>query len=160
MANTNLKNGALEAAKAARASQLSATGRLPVSQLFAIDGLTAVCTGATGSIGKEMCVTLAEAGCNIVSIQLPNDAAALSLQEDVIALGKNFTAFECDVGCSRDLRQCFEEIWATGMQADILLNAAGINQRGGTKSLTDADVDAVSRMISNTKPSQATRNRH
>lgn len=149
MTNTNLKIETLEAAKEVPASQFPAPERLPISQLFAIDGLTAVCTGATGGIGKEMCVTLAEAGCNIVSIQLPNDAAAPSLQEDIIALGKNFTAFECDVGRSRDLRRCFEEIWATGIQADILLNAAGINRRGGIESVTDADIDAVSRMIRN-----------
>lgn len=63
-----------------------ASERLPIDQLFALQGRTAICTGATGGIGKELCVTLAEAGCDIVSIQLPLDPAGTSLEHEIKSL--------------------------------------------------------------------------
>jgi 2-deoxy-D-gluconate 3-dehydrogenase len=81
--------------------------RLPIDQLFALGGQIAICTGATGGIGKELCVTLAKAGCDIVSIQLPLDPAIPALETDIKALGRLFRAFECDIGDSHEVRKCF-----------------------------------------------------
>lgn len=117
--------------------------RLPVSQLFALDGKTAVCTGSTGGIGKELCITLAEAGCDIVSIQLPNDPALPSLEHSIKTLHRRFSAFACDISNSTDVRECFAKIWAANIEPDILVNAAGINKRGALTKLTDADINTV-----------------
>ena len=121
--------------------------RLPVSELFSLRGKTAICTGSTGGIGKELCLTLAEAGCDIVSVQLPADPALPSLEHDIEALGRRFSSFECDIGNSQHVRSCFGKIWATGVEADILFNGAGINRRGNAIDLTDADIDLVSAKI-------------
>jgi 2-deoxy-D-gluconate 3-dehydrogenase len=124
----------------------SAPKRLPIDQLFALEGRTAICTGATGGIGKELCVTLAEASCDIVSIQLPFDPAGPSLEHEIESLGRSFRAFECDIGDSLDVRRCFSRIWDAQIEPDILLNAAGINKRGKVTELTDVDIDSVSRV--------------
>lgn len=116
---------------------------LPVSRLFSIEGKTAVCTGVTGGLGKELCTTLAEAGCDIVSIQLKGDSAGPILEKAVKTLGRDFKSFDCDVGDSQALRRCFQEIWSSGVTPDIMLNAAGINKRGTVEDLTDEDIDAV-----------------
>lgn len=116
---------------------------LPVSRLFSIEGKTAICTGVTGGLGKELCTTLAEAGCDIVSIQLKGDPAGPMLEKAVKTLGRDFKSFDCDVGDSQALRACFQEIWNSGVTPDIMLNAAGINRRGTVKDLTDEDIDAV-----------------
>jgi len=122
--------------------------RLAVDQLFALKGRTAICTGATGGIGRELCVTLGEAGCDIVSIQLPLDPAGPSLGEEIKALGRTFKAFECDIGDSRGVRECFSRIWDAQIVPDILLNAAGINLRGKVTELTDSNIDSVSAVAS------------
>ncbi|KAM0716323.1 hypothetical protein Q7P37_007768 [Cladosporium fusiforme] len=118
-------------------------GRLPIYQLFALHGKTAICTGSTGGIGKELCITLAEAGCDIVSIQIPNDSGLPSLERGVKALNRRFTAFDCDIGDSQGVRECFAKIWVANIEADILVNAAGINKRGALTKLTDIDIDTV-----------------
>ncbi|KAM0310374.1 hypothetical protein ACHAPQ_012500, partial [Fusarium lateritium] len=50
-------------------------------------------------------------------------------------------SFECDIADSKSLRACFIDIWAAGVQPAILLNAAGVNQRGAMEDLTDDDID-------------------
>ncbi|KAH7006630.1 hypothetical protein EDB82DRAFT_493925 [Fusarium venenatum] len=123
--------------------QLQSPVRLPVNQLFSVHGRTAICTGVTGGIGFELCAALAEAGADIVSIQLPNDPAGPRLQEMVVVFGRSFKSFECDVADSKSLRACFVSIWAAGVEPAILLNAAGVNQRGSMEDLTDDDIDKV-----------------
>lgn len=124
--------------------------RLPVSDLFSLRGKTAICTGSTGGIGKELCLTLAEAGCDIVSMQLPEDPALPSLEHDIKALGRRFSSFECDIGNSQHVRSCFGKIWAAGIEADVLFNGAGTNRRGNATDMTDADIDLVSVKILHT----------
>lgn len=127
--------------------QLQSPVHLPVNQLFSVHGRTAICTGVTGGIGFELCAALAEAGADIVSIQLPNDPAGPRLQGMVAVFGRSFKSFECDVADSKSLRACFVSIWAAGVEPAILLNAAGVNQRGSMEDLTDDDIDKVSDVI-------------
>ncbi|KAJ5723439.1 hypothetical protein N7488_001474 [Penicillium malachiteum] len=115
----------------------------PLNDLFSIRGKTAICTVVTGGIGQELCLTLAEAGANIVSIQLVDDPNGPKLRAAVEALGRSFSAFECDVCDSKALRENFGEIWKNEIQPDILLNCAGVNRRGKVEDLTDEDIDVV-----------------
>lgn len=91
----------------------------------------------------SMSIALAEAGADIVSIQLPNDPRAEMLKEGVAACGRKLQVFETDVADSSALRKCFAEIWAAGVVPDILLNCAGINRRSKVEDFTDEDIDAV-----------------
>ncbi|EXJ60787.1 hypothetical protein A1O7_04940 [Cladophialophora yegresii CBS 114405] len=115
----------------------------PVSELFSLQGKTAVCTGATGGLGLSMSIALAEAGADIVSIQIANDPRADMLKEAVAACGQKLQVFETNVADSVALRRCFAEIWAAGVVPDILLNCAGINRRAKVEDFTDEDIDAI-----------------
>lgn len=123
-----------------------------VSELFSLSGKTAITTGGTGGLGLSMAVALAEAGADIVSIQIHGDPRADLLKEGVEACGRKLTVFETDVADSPKLRQCFADIWASGVVPDILLNCAGINRRAQVEDFTDEDIDAVGffRQISDT----------
>ncbi|KAJ5736042.1 uncharacterized protein N7483_001167 [Penicillium malachiteum] len=115
----------------------------PLNDLFSIRDKTAICTGVTGGIGQELCLTLAQAGANIVSIQLVDDPNGPKLRAAVEALGRSFSAFECDICDSKALRETFGKIWRNEIQPDILLNCAGVNRRGKVEDLTDEDIDVV-----------------
>lgn len=96
------------------------TGSLPsVTELFSLADKTAICTGATGGLGLSMAVALAEAGADIVSIQIANDPRAELLKEGVAACGRKLTIFETDVADSPKLRQCFADIWAAGVVSSL-----------------------------------------
>lgn len=120
-------------------------GKLPsIAELFLLNGKTAICTGATGGLGLSMTIALAEAGADIVSIQIQNDPRAELLAQGVKECGRKLTVFETDVSDSAALRQCFQRIWDSGIVPDILLNCAGINRRAKVEDFKDEDIDAVS----------------
>lgn len=116
---------------------------IPLPDLFSIQGKTAICTGITGGLGKSLGLTLAEAGANIVSIQLPGDPELGALEKEVRSFGQKFHHFDCNIGDSVALRKCFTEIWTAGVAPDILLNCAGTNRHGPLETLTDEDINVV-----------------
>lgn len=111
--------------------------------MFNLEGKTAIATGSTGGLGLEMTLALAGAGCDIVSIELPNDPRAPLLKEGVASLNRKFTVYYCDVGDSAAIRATFAKMWEEGVVPDILLNCAGIQRRGHVEDLSDEDIDAV-----------------
>ena len=120
-------------------------GSLPsVTDLFSLKGKTAICTGGTGGLGLSMAIALAEAGADIVSIQIKDDPRASMLAEAVKECGRELKVFEADVADSPSLRACFAKIWDAGVVPDILLNCAGINRRAKVEDFTDENIDAVS----------------
>ncbi|OAL29159.1 hypothetical protein AYO20_09312 [Fonsecaea nubica] len=117
--------------------------RVPTSQLFSLEGKTVVATGGTGGLGLEICIALAEAGADIVSIHLPRDPGQTTLEEGVRKLGRKVIGFECDVGDSKQLRETFDRMWKADVVPDILLNCAGLNRRGPIEDMTDDKIDLV-----------------
>lgn len=116
----------------------------PFTELFSLSLKTAIVTGGTGGLGLAMSVALAEAGADIVSIQLPNDPNARTLIDAIATTGRSTTVFEGDVSNSNSLRDTFSRIWDCGIVPDILLNCAGIVRRGKAEDVGDDDIDAVS----------------
>ena len=114
-----------------------------VAALFSLEGKTAVVTGGSGGLGLAMTSALAEAGANIISLQIPGDPNGESLQKTVEALDRSFSKFECDVSNATDLRATFQNIWEQNISPDILLNCAGIQRRKKVEDFTDEDIDAV-----------------
>ena len=125
-------------------AQMSSDKLPSVQELFSLEGKTAIVTGGTGGLGLAMCIALAEAGADIVSIQIPNDPRANLLEEACKELGRKLKVFETDVADSPKLRECFAKIWEAGVVPDILLNCAGINRRSQVENFKDEDIDAVS----------------
>jgi 2-dehydro-3-deoxy-D-gluconate 5-dehydrogenase len=114
-----------------------------LNTMFSLSGKTAIATGSTGGLGLEMTVALANAGCDIVSIELPSDPRAPLLKDAVAAAGRTLTVFHCDVSDSAAIRATFAEIWKAGIVPDVLLNCAGIQRRGPVEDFKDEDIDAV-----------------
>lgn len=114
-----------------------------IMTMFSLTGKTAIVLGGTGGLGAVMTLGLAEAGANIVSLELPDDKQSQALEESITKLGRRYTKFECNVGDAKSLRSTFGRIWESGVVPDILLNSAGIQRRGKAEDISDEDLDAV-----------------
>jgi 2-deoxy-D-gluconate 3-dehydrogenase len=119
--------------------------------LFSLSGKTAIVTGATGGIGSEMCLALAEAGANIMALRLENDNGITDLKKEVERNGARFQSEVCDLADSQALRRTFQKLWDMGIEPDILLNCAGLNRRAPITQMTDDQVDLVSRYTINNR---------
>lgn len=116
---------------------------IPIAELFSITGKTAVVTGATGGIGLVLTLALAEAGADIVSVQIPNDPGAKHLRDQVLRLGRRFHEFDCNLRGYRSIPHTFESVWKAGISADILLNCAGITRHAKIEETPVAYLDDV-----------------
>ena len=125
---------------------MSTSSKAPstVAALFSLTGKTAIVLGGTGGLGQVMTLGLAEAGADIVSIELPNDAQSGKLEQSIKQLDRKYSKFECDIADSKNLRSTFARVWEAGVVPDILLNSAGIQRRGKVEEISDEDLDDVS----------------
>ncbi|KAK5711345.1 hypothetical protein LTR17_018472 [Elasticomyces elasticus] len=114
-----------------------------VGNLFSLKGKTAIVTGGTGGLGTAMTMALASGGADIVSIELPDDKGAQNLRDAIKQTGRKLSQYQCDVRTPKELRACYQKIWADGVKADILLNCAGVQRRAEAADFTDEDIDLV-----------------
>lgn len=92
-------------------------------ELFSLKNKTALVTGACGLIGKEHCKALAEAGANVIVLDL-NETQATELAEN---LGPQHIGIQCDVTRGDSLKQTRDKILEHYGSIDILVNNAAIN---------------------------------
>lgn len=118
-----------------------------LTSLFGLQGRTVIMTGATGGLGSALALALVQAGCSrLVSIELPGDPQSAPLKTQVEAAGASLVTFTCDLRDTRSVRACFTDIWAAGVDADILVNCAGVMRRNLCVDATDEELDLV-RMV-------------
>lgn len=108
---------------------------------FSLHNKTAVITGGHRGIGRDITLSLARAGANIIILdqQGPLDS---DLPTVVPELGRKYHSFTADLADTSSLLQVAEEIKAaapTGI--DILVNNAGISRLGGLEALSVNDWD-------------------
>jgi NAD(P)-dependent dehydrogenase (short-subunit alcohol dehydrogenase family) len=99
-------------------------------------GLTALVTGATSGIGREIAIQLAEHGAEVVVHGRSAERGAKTVRDIENAGGKaRFVA--ADLNNTDDVRRLATEAGAV----DILINNAGIYKFGGTVDVDDATFD-------------------
>ena len=80
-------------------------------------------TGCNRGIGKAIAVGLAEAGADIIGVSANLALSGSDVEQEVKALGKNFTAYQCDFSSREALYQFIQDV--NQSQVDILVNNAG-----------------------------------
>lgn len=96
-----------------------------VLEQFRLDGKTALVTGAKRGIGRAMAQALAEAGADIVAVSASQEAAGSAVEQDVIAAGRKFRGYACDLADREALYACIEQVQQDFAKIDILVNNAG-----------------------------------
>ncbi|OMP97350.1 2-dehydro-3-deoxy-D-gluconate 5-dehydrogenase KduD [Raoultella terrigena] len=107
---------------------------------FDLTGKVAIVTGCDTGLGQGMAVGLAEAGCDIVSVnrKVPHETA-----EKVRALGRRFSAVQADLSRQDEVSQIVATAVAAMGRIDILVNNAGTIRRADALEFSERDWDDV-----------------
>src|ERR1700694_2001627 len=103
-----------------------------------LNGKVAVVIGGSSGIGRTLARGLAEAGADVVAssrrLELVNVIA-----DEIESLGRRSLRVSCDVADRGSLAKVLQASVQTLGKVDILVNAAGFNQRAPTLDFPDAD---------------------
>lgn len=116
---------------------------MSVLNTFNLEGKVALVTGCKRGIGKAMALALAEAGADVIGV-----SANLALQDseveiEIKALGRKFTAYQCDFGDRAALKAFIEKVKTENPVIDILVNNAGTILRQPAAEHSDEFWDEV-----------------
>jgi NAD(P)-dependent dehydrogenase (short-subunit alcohol dehydrogenase family) len=75
--------------------------------IFSLNNLTVLVTGATGYLGREMCIGLGEAGAHVL-VNSRSDERAIALVEELVALGFSAETAVFDVASKADIERYFD----------------------------------------------------
>ncbi|MCU6671247.1 2-dehydro-3-deoxy-D-gluconate 5-dehydrogenase KduD [Enterobacteriaceae bacterium H4N4] len=107
---------------------------------FNLSGKVAIVTGCDTGLGQGMALGLAEAGCDIVSVnrRIPEETAA-----GVNALGRRFFAIRADLSQQTAIDSIVAQAVAEMGRVDILVNNAGTIRRDDVLTFSEKDWDDV-----------------
>ncbi len=101
----------------------------PTPSLFDLAGKTALVTGGNGGIGSGIARGLAEAGADIIIIQIPGELSDFP-QQLAESTGRRVDTYNCDLASSDAIRETVKDVLERdGRTVDILCNVAGISGR-------------------------------
>ncbi len=107
---------------------------------------TAVITGGSRGIGKEIALRLAEKGNNIVFSYISNEEAAQKTLEEIESKGVKALAFKADVSSYEECQKLMETTVNQMGSIDILVNNAGIIKDNLIMRMKEEEFDDVIRV--------------
>jgi len=111
-----------------------------ILEQFKLNGKVAIVTGARTGLGQGMACGLAEAGADIVGIDLNN---LFETQKRIEDLGRKFLGIEADLARVKSVEDAVNRAVAKFGKVDILVNNAGIIRRCDAIDFTEKDWDEV-----------------
>ncbi|MEV7723883.1 SDR family oxidoreductase [Streptomyces sp. NPDC087917] len=99
-----------------------------LSELFSLDGRTAVVTGGSSGIGRAIAGALARAGASVVVVAR-REAELVSTVAELTSEGCRAAWVSADLGTRDGVRAAAERAVEAFGEPDILVNSAGINLR-------------------------------
>jgi len=114
--------------------------------LFDLTGKTAIVSGAAQGMGRAMALALAEAGADLMLVDL-NEPGASATAAAIAALGRRAFVARCDVSSPPDVRALFARADAEFGRVDFLGNVAGESIMGRPEDISLEDVEQVWRNL-------------
>jgi NAD(P)-dependent dehydrogenase (short-subunit alcohol dehydrogenase family) len=113
-----------------------------LKKMFGLDGLTAVVIGGTGTLGGSFCDALAGAGAHVVVVGRNDDNG--NMRVGIIReLGGSAEYFNCDATSTAGLESLVAHLRASGREANVLINGAGINSPTPFLEISDEEWDRI-----------------
>ena len=103
----------------------------------------ALITGASRGIGREIALTFAKNGYNVVVNYHGNEDKALAVKAEVEALGQEALVVKANVADESDVKAMVKSTVDTFGQVDVVVNNAGITRDNLLMRMKEADFDAV-----------------
>lgn len=113
-----------------------------MNPLFNLNGKTALVTGASGGLGREFAIMLANAGAD-VAVVARREAPLAETATAIEALGRRSYSGTLDVTDTAAVGETIGRIERDFAPIDILVNNAGVARAGPTIEMTEDDWDAV-----------------
>jgi len=110
---------------------------------FALDGRTALVTGASRGLGMAIAEGLAGAGADIIGVSATQPSSGSEVQRRVEGAGRRFVGRACNFADRQQTHALVDWLDDQGHRVDILVNNAGIIRRAPAAEHTDSDWDAV-----------------
>lgn len=108
-----------------------------------LENRVALVTGASRGIGREIALTLAQAGAIVVVNYNGSKEAAESVVAEIEANGGKAMVYQCNVGDFNASKTMIDTVIKTYGHLDILVNNAGITKDNLMMRMSEADFDAV-----------------
>ncbi|MCR4336121.1 MAG: 3-oxoacyl-[acyl-carrier-protein] reductase [archaeon] len=106
-------------------------------------GKTAIVTGASGGIGRNICFALGKEKCNVMVNYLNNEEQASKIAEEIKKLGGNAISFRADVRKKTEVKNMAEKTISEFGRIDFLINNAGITKDVLFVNMTEEEWDEV-----------------
>ena len=103
----------------------------------------ALITGASRGIGREIALTFAKNGYNVVVNYHGNEDRALAVKAEVEALGQEALVVKANVADESDVKAMVKTTVDRFGQIDVVVNNAGITRDNLLMRMKEADFDAV-----------------
>jgi 2-keto-3-deoxy-L-fuconate dehydrogenase len=113
--------------------------------MFALQGKTALVTGAGSGIGAAIARLFARQGAAVAVVDRDAEAGG-RVAAEIAEAGGTAAAYTCDVGDPASVDALFRAVTAATPRLDILVNNAGIAHIGSIEQTTPEDLDRVYRV--------------
>jgi 3-oxoacyl-[acyl-carrier protein] reductase len=108
-----------------------------------LEGKYALVTGGSQGIGTATSIGLAQEGANVCVIYRKHADEAYRVRDEIIAMGRQAIALQCDISSFAEAEKTVKEAIATFGTLDILVNNAGMNWDGVSWKMTEQQWDRV-----------------
>jgi 3-oxoacyl-[acyl-carrier protein] reductase len=108
-----------------------------------LESKVAIITGGSRGIGKSICETFAQNGCNVAFTYNSSKESAENLSKELNKLGVKAKAYKSDASNFDDATKLVEDVLSDFEKIDILVNNAGIKKDNLLMRMEKSDFDAV-----------------
>ena len=108
-----------------------------------LESKVAIVTGGSRGIGKAICQTFAENGCDVAFTYNNSKESAENLAKDLKNIGINAKAYKSDASSFDDATQLVEDVINDFGKIDVLVNNAGIKKDNLLMRMDKKDFDSV-----------------